>query len=58
MSTTDLKPEQKARKIIDQMLNVAGWDIVDRKHYTTLSSAAAIIHYSVAHCSQPSGTEH
>lgn len=42
MSTTDLKPEQKARKIIDQMLNVAGWDIVDRKHYTTLSSAVAI----------------
>lgn len=38
----NLKPEQKARKIIDQMLNLSGWDIVDRKHYTPLSSAVAI----------------
>lgn len=37
-----MTPEQKARKIIDQMLTDAGWDICDRKHYTPLSSAVAI----------------
>lgn len=37
-----LTPEQKARKMIDQMLFAAGWDICDRKHYTPLSSAVAI----------------
>lgn len=37
-----LTPEKKARKIIDQMLLSAGWDICDRSHYTPLSSAVAI----------------
>lgn len=37
-----LTPEQKARKMIDQMLLSAGWDICDRSHYTPLSSAVAI----------------
>ena len=37
-----MTPEQRARKIIDQKLIEAGWDICDRNHYTPLSSAIAI----------------
>ena len=37
-----MTPEKKARKMIDQMLLSAGWDICDRSHYTPLSSAVAI----------------
>lgn len=37
-----MTPEQKSRKMIDQMLLSAGWDICDRSHYTPLSSAVAI----------------
>ena len=37
-----MTPEQKARKMIDQKLIEAGWDICDRNHYTPLSSAIAI----------------
>ena len=29
-----MKPEEKARIIIDRMLNDAGWEVVDRNHYS------------------------
>ena len=37
-----MKPEEKARIIIDRMLNDAGWEVVDRNHYSPEVSAIAI----------------
>ena len=37
-----MKPEEKARIIIDRMLNDAGWEVVDRNHYSPEVSAIAV----------------
>lgn len=37
-----MKPEEKARIIIDRMLNDAGWEVVDRNHYSSEVSAIAV----------------
>jgi len=37
-----MKPEEKARVLIDQMFADAGWQVVDRHHYAPNISAAAI----------------
>ena len=37
-----MKPEEKARKKIDQMFDDAGWKVVDREHYAPNISAVAI----------------
>lgn len=39
---THMKPEEKARIIIDRMLNDAGWEVVDRNHYSPEVSAIAV----------------
>ena len=35
-------PEEKARLDIDRRLQGAGWEVVDRKHYSPTLSAVAI----------------
>ena len=37
-----MKPEEKARIIIDRMLKDAGWEVVDRNHYSPEVSAIAV----------------
>ena len=37
-----MKPEEKARIIIDRMLNDAGVEVVDRNHYSPEVSAIAV----------------
>ncbi|WP_313266880.1 type I restriction endonuclease subunit R [Epilithonimonas vandammei] len=37
-----MTPEQKAREIINRMLNESGWEIVNRDHYSPNISAVAI----------------
>ena len=37
-----MKPEEKAREIINRMLNEAGWEIVKRDNYSPRMSAVAI----------------
>lgn len=37
-----MKPEEKARERIDQMLEEAGWEVVDRKEITTGMQAQAV----------------
>lgn len=38
----NLTPEQKARKVIDQLFLNSGWEVVDRDSYSPITSAAAI----------------
>lgn len=40
--STNLTPEQKARKIIDSLFSAAGWEVVSRDSYSPIISAAAI----------------
>ncbi len=37
-----MKPEEKARKVIDKLFAASGWQVVDREHYAPNISAAAI----------------
>ena len=37
-----MKPEEKARKVIDKLFAASGWQVVDREHYAPTISAAAI----------------
>lgn len=37
-----MKPEEKARIVIDRMFNEAGWEVVDRNHYSPEVSAIAV----------------
>ncbi|MCQ2976259.1 MAG: DEAD/DEAH box helicase family protein [Bacteroidales bacterium] len=39
---SDLKPEEKARKIIDKQLESAGWHVVDRNHISSNDNAYAV----------------
>ena len=38
----NMKPEEKARKVIDKLFAASGWQVVDREHYAPNISAAAI----------------
>ena len=37
-----MKPEEKARKVIDKLFAASGWQVVDRENYAPTISAAAI----------------